>query len=75
MSRIVITENGFATTIPLDRATPGEWAGTDRGDFMRSVFSLATTYGYSVDMEGQHWPTIPATPEVYLTASNKLGRW
>ena len=74
MRRIVITPGGITTTIPLDRATPGMWAGMNRSDFMRSVFSLASTFGFSVDMEGQHWPAIPATPEVGIVASNKLSR-
>lgn len=74
MSSIVIQADGLANSIPVERSTPGVWTGTSRSDLIKAIFSLASEKGYSVNMEGQHWPTPVATPEVLIWASNKLSR-
>jgi len=74
MSRIVIQADGLANSIPLSASVPGVWMGTSRADLMKAIFSLAAEKGFSVDVEGQHWPTPEATPEVMRLASNKLSR-
>jgi hypothetical protein len=74
MSRIVIQADGFVNSIPVNPRTPGVFMGVGRTDVMKALFSLATEKGFSVDMEGQHWPTTHASAATMRMASNKMSR-
>jgi len=74
VSRITVQADGFVNSLPVDPRTPGVFMGIGRADVMRSLFSLATEKGFSVDVEGQHWPTTRASDAVMRMASNKMSR-
>jgi hypothetical protein len=71
--RVVTITGEFTDTLPLT-VKPGPMMGVTRGNFMRNLFSLATTYGADVRVAGEHWDTPKPSPRAVKLASEKLGK-